>query len=243
MKRWLAGIALLGFAIAVPANAAILIDPFEEARFSLFTNTFGGPSVTQPGLSSVWGGTRFAQAFRYGDTGTAEAVLDPDTPDVLDDGIVFGVGANSSAGIYLIYHGGAGSTNTDLAADGSDRFVVMLGPSASTGDLIIELRSPGKPGILYRFLPIAGPGSYEFLYTDFRSSDEFFGFSNIDLIHLQLSAEAGSAPLSYSIMDFRTSGGAIPEPSTLIVWSLLGGLAITVGWRCRISGQHSSPPT
>ena len=35
-------------------------------------------------------------------------------------------------------------------------------------------------------------------------------------------------------MAFRLHGpgGVIPEPSTLIIWSLLGGLGITVGW-CR----------
>jgi len=41
-------------------------------------------------------------------------------------------------------------------------------------------------------------------------------------------SSAGVYAIGYAQGD---QSGVIPEPSTLIIWSLLGALAITVGWR------------
>ncbi len=41
---------------------------------------------------------------------------------------------------------------------------------------------------------------------------------------------------------FAALGGPVPEPGALIIWSLLGGLAVTLGWpRCHWALQNQPP--
>jgi len=53
----------------------------------------------------------------------------------------------------------------------------------------------------------------------------------VQTLSTTLYAGPGST-LSFALPD-DSSVDPVPEPATLIIWSLLGGLAVTIGWRCR----------
>jgi len=53
-----------------------------------------------------------------------------------------------------------------------------------------------------------------------------FDYADAEGSEVVLFSPAGS-------INVGNGAGAVPEPATLIIWSLLGTLAITVGWRRR----------
>jgi hypothetical protein len=63
---------------------------------------------------------------------------------------------------------------------------------------------------------------------------EGYGFYGSDLATITIDADPNA--WGYAVGEFGISNSApsaIPEPGTLIVWSLLGGFAIAAGWRRR----------
>jgi len=48
------------------------------------------------------------------------------------------------------------------------------------------------------------------------------------------SNQYGSGPVSFTVKDLGPAGAPVPEPTTLIIWSVLGGVGLTVNrWRKR----------
>jgi len=109
---------------------------------------------------------------------------------------------------------------SDADVEGDWRWVV--GPEA--GQLFFQGEYPD-------------PNRHTFIYSDWGGNEpnDYVPVGGEDYLHFDnarggewndCSDYPGYVPGFY--VEF--GGGVIPEPSTLIVWSLLGALGITVGW-------------
>ncbi|MBN1909149.1 MAG: hypothetical protein JW818_05365 [Pirellulales bacterium] len=130
---------------------------------------------------------------------------------------------------YTLLDGGSGSqqvTVTSYSADGTLRFnatppdnlgtvtYTSTGLSANSVDVTTLVQNRVGADWLGLFLSPDGPGqNFQWTYT---------------------SADHGEAPDSALVrLTVEYSESAVPEPSTLLIWSLLGALGLAGGWHRR----------
>jgi hypothetical protein len=109
--------------------------------------------------------------------------------------------------------------NDPWSADATHAFPVWR--SAGTSDML-GMTNMNDPSFVFRFQVLVDPSVLD---ADGKLRVYFGGFSD----DIQMTG-----PGNYEVSGVMTlTANAIPEPATIIVWSLLGAVAITVGWRRR----------
>ncbi len=124
----------------------------------------------------------------------------------------------------LVLPGGA--PITDISA-------TMTG-SASTSTGIVSVDEATNQGNTVSLLDSAATGTIAFDETTFAPK---FGPLTVN-VDIQVSAGANGTA-TVSTVTNQLSETAVPEPSTLVTWSLVGALAVAVGWWRR--GRPRSP--
>jgi hypothetical protein len=217
--------ALLSGAVLIPAPAqALIIDNFEQGGFSLVADIVDNPISTETGLptSDVLGGVRWAQVVLNGGVGTVGVTLNAGGPG--DDGVFIDMVATPNAnpvmtGYLQLTYGGGVALHEDFTADGGSSFLVTVGAVTQSTNLGIALYSQIGSSIFAQYLnrTIAAAGTYDFAFSDFSAVPNAFK----DVVRLDLFI--GNSPVTdkalYTLLDFRTDGGAIettvPEPGVL----------------------------
>ncbi len=198
-------------AAAASFDAATLVDvlDFEDLSVGSFTSMEVAPGVTAnlsgqfPSTSGITDGTNFGV--------TPDNIVGYNTTALGEKFLLFTPQPSSNvttASVSFVF-------DTPIQAWGA--YITGLG--TSTGDMIISYGD----GSTTKEFSVAG---------DQQGGVLFFGFTEAGAaftsVTLELRNEDGNMFDRFGVDDVRY--GVIPEPSTLIVWSLLGALGICFGW-------------
>jgi hypothetical protein len=247
--RRLSAPALLSGAMLIPAPAqALIIDNFEQGGFNLVADQNNNPISIETGLptSDVLGGVRWAQVVQNGGAGTVGITLDTGSPG--DDGVYIDTVATPDAnpgvsGYLQLTYGGGVALHEDLTADGGSSFLVTVGAVTQSTNLGIALYSQIGSSIFAQFLnrTIAAAGTYDFAFSDFSAVPD--AFKDVVRLDLFIGNSLVTDKALYSLLDFRTNGGAIettvPEPGVLPLVAL-GAVGMVLNRRRRAAASAFS---
>ena len=225
------GVALT--AVATTASAAH-VDFFDAGDFSLTAVDGQAAMATQtvpPGPTGALGGVRDVFIFNPGDnSGSINASLTTDSPDVNDDAVDLTFGGDGT----VTFEYGGFTSGGDLNADFLNIPDTMLdwtrveadfAVSSGGGTATVTLTSDGASAALSRSIP-AGTSELGFDYTDFLAIDSGLNLESIDSASLVINGFEGD---NYSVSFFQragaTDGVVIPTPGAAVAGlALLGGV-------------------
>ena len=212
-----------------PACAAL--DTFETGSLSLVAGEAPGASaqvVGQTALTSAYlpNGRRLVELHL--DAGDEiHATLSPDTSEWTNDALTITIHRHSTGRATVSY---AGDALADLAVDGRSVFEVTLTSAPASGTLLAY--AEGARAWDYAQLPLQGPGTYAFAFSDLDELSSDPDFSQLSILGFGIRGQAFDTPLTYRISDIRVVAPGpgqsvlLPEPATLAFLGI-GGLLLT----------------
>ncbi len=255
MKRrsWLVVASVLGVAAALfampvrQAGADILVDHFTAVQGPVYSPSlpsgnwsFSGSgvawtmtatldalsgSLSETGLANVLGGTRFSQlnvTAIPNDDDTVEARFGVST--AMTRGFLF-LDSNVDADVVYRYDAG-GQLNRDLSNAIS---IDLVFDTTDLGvDVTVTLKSNNgaQSASLNDSLP--GPGTLSFLISDFLAANNLLNLLDIDSIEVAINTPTAG---DFTLDQINIPERLIPEPASLLIWSVLGVAGVFYGRR------------
>jgi hypothetical protein len=206
---------------ALPAGAAI-IDNFEHGEFSLTStspNNNIAAATIQSGLAGVIGGARWPGTLIWDQGHTSgSAVFSLDLSGTGDHGATLSipVGRTATAGCY--YPGPLGQgLGLDLTADGASAFQFTFAQDPGNGSLDFDVLTSSDH---WASISLTGAGTYQIPFSAFNLSAG--DLANVSALYFDMIYTAGDQPVTAVLSDVSTVGAVVPEPATIVIWSLLG---------------------
>jgi len=198
---------------ATPAGA-VVIDDFEAGPFSL--SHPGTNTGVQTGPASSIVGTEREVSLNAGSALNASVTADLELTAGDDATIIAfnstGDGGGAQAAFFYDGVSQAGLNDVDLTEGGQhDRILVALTRADGTGPMDSMVVKVSDMGVNVSELTyhIAGPGIYEFRYSDFIAGPT--DFAHVLYVTFGINNGVGT----YVLSDIRTAGPPIPEPAAL----------------------------
>ena len=140
---------------------------------------------------------------------------------------------SGNGGLNVIDVGSIQNAPLTISGGPSDRFIINVSGSFQTNQPM-TLSGVTASQVLFNFTGTSGhvlqTSGGDVLYGTFLATDGGqFQFSELDLTGALINTDGNVQFVSGSQLTYAPFS-TIPEPATIVVWSLLGGLAIAAGW-------------